>query len=195
MLLAGIGCLYAHAEGVDSALQACVQCHGAKGVSSQPGTPHLNGQLPAYFAEAMAAFAKGTRSTAVAQHKQFQQLSAEQLAAAAKFYADEKATPRPKQNADPALVAKGEKIYANRCMECHPDNGRDSDKDAPYMAGQELEFLVTQTQAFKTGARKFAFLMDDAYRGLTDDELVAVAHFFAAQDLLAVPAEKKKRRK
>lgn len=192
MLLAGIGCLSAHAQTVESALQACVQCHGDKGVSSQPGTPHLNGQLPAYFSEAMAAFAKGTRPTAVAQHKDF---SAEQVAAAAKFYANEKATPRPKQNVDPVLVAKGEKIHANRCMECHPDNGRDSDKDAPYMAGQELEFLVTQTLAFKTGVRKFAFLMDDAYRGLTDEELAAVAHFFAAQDLLAAPAEKKRRRK
>ena len=193
MLLAGIGCLCAHAEqSVESALQACVQCHGAKGVSDQSGTPHLNGQLPAYFSEAMSAFAKGTRPTAVAQHKQ---LAVEQFAAAAKFYANEKATPRPKQHIDPAMVAKGEKIYANRCMECHPDNGRDSDKDAPYMAGQELEFLVTQTLAFKTGARKFAFLMDDAYRGLADDELAAVAHFFAAQDLLAMPTEKKRRRK
>ncbi len=192
MLLAGIGSLCAHAQGVESALQACVQCHGDKGVSSQPGTPHLNGQLPAYFSEALAAFAKGSRPTAVAQHKQ---LAAEHVAAAAKFYANEKATPRPKQNIDPAVLAKGEKIYANRCMECHPDNGRDSDKDAPYMAGQEVEFLVAQTLAFKTGARKFAFLMDDAYRGLTDDELAAVAHFFAAQDLLAAPAEKKRRRK
>jgi cytochrome c553 len=80
-------------------------------------------------------------------------------------------------------------------MDCHIDNGRGSDKDAPLLAGQELTFLIQQTLAFKSGVRKFPFMMDDAYRGLTADELSATAHFFAAQDANAPPPGKKKWRR
>jgi cytochrome c553 len=92
---------------------------------------------------------------------------------------------------DPELLAKGERVYANRCADCHLDNGRESDKDAPLMAAQDAAFLVAQSKLFKTGARKFPFMMDDAFRGLTDADLSAVAAFFAAQD----PVIEKRRRK
>jgi cytochrome c553 len=185
--------LVGHSDTLDNALQVCATCHGPGGVSVQPKTPHLNGQLPAFFVEAMQAFAKGNRPTAVAEHKTF---AADQYASAAKFYAEQRNMVRSKSNTDPAMVLKGEKIYLNRCQDCHLDDGRDSDKDAPLIAAQELEFLVAQTLAFKTGARKFPFLMDDAYRGLSDDELASAAHYFAAQPQIApAPTGKRKRGK
>lgn len=183
--------LVGHADTLDSALQICATCHGPNGVSSQPKTPHLNGQLPASFIDAMQTYAKGSRPTAIAEHKT---LAADQFDGAAKFYAAQKSFARPKSATDPAMVLKGEKIYLNRCMDCHLDNGRDSDKEAPLIAAQEVEFLVAQTLAFKTGARKFPFLMDDAYRGLSDEELASAAHYFSAQEQMAPPAVGKKKR-
>ncbi len=181
----------AHSEPLEAALQSCNTCHGANGVSAQAKVPHLNGQLAASFVDAMQSFAKGSRPSSVPEH---QRLPAEQLAGAGKFYETQKTAPRPKQVTDAAMVTRGEKNYANRCADCHVDNGRESDKDAPLLAAQDLEFLVAQTLAFKTGVRKFPFLMDDAYRGLSDDDLASVAHFFAAQDQVAPAAPGKKKR-
>ena len=92
------------------------------------------------------------------------------------------------------MVEKGRTIYDNRCADCHVGSGRDSDGESPLLAGQDLNFLVTQTIAYKSGARKFPFMMDRAYRGLTDEELTSVAHYFAAQDLNTPPLTGKKKR-
>ncbi|MBI4985824.1 MAG: hypothetical protein HZC24_10925 [Rhodocyclales bacterium] len=173
------------------AWQPCDACHGANGVAGQAGTPHLNGQLPAFLGEAMRAYADGSRPTSVAQHKTF---PADAVAAMAQFYGAQTNAQRPRQHTDAARVGRGEKIYGNRCVDCHGDSGRESDKDAPLVAAQDKEFLAAQTLLFKSGVRKFPFLMDDAYRGLADDDLTAVAEYFAAQEQFA-PAGKKKRRR
>jgi sulfide dehydrogenase cytochrome subunit len=176
-----------------AALQACTDCHGANGVAAKAGTPHLNGQLQEFLAQAMSRFSSGRRSTAVPQHKA---LAPADVDAVAAFYASQKAAARPSQKIDAAVSARGERVYNERCADCHVDAGRDSDKDAPLLAGQEKEFLVAQTLLFKTGARKFPFKMDDAYRGLSDDDLKAVAEYFAAQSPVAAeaPGKKKHRR-
>lgn len=191
LLLALFGSASCHAD-TPAAIHGCVACHGDVGVARQPKTPHLNGQLPLFLTDAMKAFAAGTRPTAISQHKMF---PAGELEAMAAFYAAQKTAPRPRQSTDPAQVAKGEKIYGNRCAECHVDSGRESDKDAPLMAAQEKEFLVSQTLLFKSGARKFPFMMDDSYRGLSDDDLAAVAEYFSAQEQFSAAGEKKKRRR
>jgi cytochrome c553 len=191
-MLALFGSVACHAQTPAAAIQGCVACHGDSGVASQPKTPHLNGQLPLFLSEAMKSFAAGSRPTAIAEHKMFPAGEREAMAA---FYAGQKAVPRPKQATDAALVAKGESIYGNRCADCHVDGGRESDKDAPLMAAQNKEFLVGQALLFKSGARKFPFMMDDSYRGLSDADLAAVAEYFAAQEQFSVAGEKKKRRR
>lgn len=174
-----------------AAIGACADCHGPAGVATKPGTPHLNGQLKDFLAETMSRFANGRRPTDIAQHKDF---AAADIDAAAAFYAAQSAAGRPAQQVDPAAVSKGETIYNDRCADCHMDSGRDSDKDAALLAGQDKDFLVSETLKFKTGSRKFPFKMDEAYRGLSDEDLAAAAQYFAAQQPVA-PAVKKKRRR
>lgn len=176
------------AEGL---LKACAECHGANGVAAKADVPHIDGQKPVYLSDSLKAFADRSRPTAVAQHAQ---LSGEQALALAGHYAGQ-AIARPKGQADAALAAKGETIYNNRCADCHFDAGRDADKDAPLLAAQRLDYLIAQTLAYRKGVRKFPFMMDDAYRGLSDDDLTAVAHFFHAQDPALQPAAGKRRRK
>jgi sulfide dehydrogenase cytochrome subunit len=168
----------------------CSECHGADGLGFKPGIPHLNGQPEALLSEMIASFQQGKRSTKVKVHHD---IPASDVAPLAKHYAAQKVQ-RPKSATKPELVAAGEALYLKRCADCHIDNGRDSDKEAPLMAAQDLAYLIAQTLAFKSGERKFPFLMDGAYKDLSDEDLTAIANFFAAQDQVAPQTGRKRRR-
>jgi sulfide dehydrogenase cytochrome subunit len=172
----------------------CARCHGLDGLAMASGQPHLNGQLSAYLVDAMQKYQKGRLPTAVANHIPAT-LDADALAAIADHYAGSKAV-RPKQQTDPDKVAKGAEIYRIRCLDCHGDNGREADNGAPLMAAQNLDYMLAQTRAFVGGQRKFGFLQDDAFKGLSAEELDAVANFFADQEQYAAKSggAKKKRR-
>lgn len=171
-------------------IRNCSECHGTDGLGFKPGVPHLNGQPEALLTAMITSFQQGKRSTKVKDHRD---ILATDTAALAKHYAQQKAE-RPKSATKPELVVRGEAIYLKNCADCHLDNGRDSDKEAPLMAAQDLTYLIAQTLAFKAGERKFPFLMDGAYKDLSDEDLTAVAHFFAAQDQVAPQQGRKRRR-
>lgn len=171
----------------------CVRCHGADGLATAPGMPHLNGQLAAYLSDALVKFQKGRQPTGVLNHVPAS-LGAAEIGQIAEYYAAVKAE-RPKQEVSPDKVALGAEIYRNRCLDCHDDNGREADKGAPLMAAQKLDYLVAQTRLFVSGRRKFGFLQDEAFKGLSNDELEAVAHYFAAQEQLAPKVQGKKKRR
>ncbi len=166
----------------------CNECHGTDGLGFKPGVPHLNGQPDYLLTNMINAFQQGKRSTKVKMHRD---ITDAEVAPLARHYAQKKAQ-RPKSATNPDLVARGEAVYLKRCADCHVDNGRDSDKEAPLMAAQDLNYLIDQTLAFKTGVRKFPFLMDGAYKDLADEDLTAAAHFFAAQEQ-EVPKKRRRR--
>lgn len=183
------------ADGGALAEQHCARCHGSDGLATGPGLPHLNGQLETYLTDSIGKLQKGRQPSAVASHIPAE-LSSSDLAAIAGHYAAIRAI-RPKQEVDPAKLARGEEVYRNRCADCHPDNGREADKDAPLMAAQALDYMLAQTRLFVSGKRKFGFLQDDAFKGLSSDDLDAAAHFFASQEQYgtAKPVSKKKQRR
>lgn len=158
----------------------CAACHGANGVSSKPGVPHLNGQLPDNIVESLAQFKDGKRPSSAPAHADAA-LTAGEVEALANFYSAQKDRPRPEQPVDAAKVAAGEALYKRRCTKCHLDSGRDADHEAPLVAGQALDYLQAQTTAFVTGKRKFPFLMDEAYDGLSPEDLERLSHYFASQ--------------
>lgn len=168
----------------------CNECHGTDGLGFKPGVPHLNGQPEHLLTSMINTFQQGKRPTKVKMHRDIPDAD---VAPLAKHYSQQRVL-RPKSATNPDLVARGEAVYLKRCADCHVDNGRDSDKEAPLMAAQDLNYLIEQTLAFKTGVRKFPFLMDGAYKDLSDDDLTAAAHFFAAQDQLAPQTGRKRRR-
>lgn len=177
------------AEGEDSLLKTCVECHGADGIGRKTGIPHLNGQTSSYLFDSLRAFDKELRGTRIPEHKGIGREAARTLA---EHYSGQKAE-RPKSDIDSALLARGEELYVARCADCHPDNGREADKDAPLLAAQDLAYLIAQTLAFKRGERRFAVMMEDAYRGLSDADLTAIAHFFASQPQYLSKVKKRRR--
>ena len=78
-----------------------------------------------------------------------------------------------------------------------PSEQNGTDKDAPLMAAQALDYMQAQTRLFVSGKRKFGFLQDEAYKGLSSDDLDAAAHFFASQEQYgaAKPAGGKKKQR
>jgi cytochrome c553 len=159
--------------------QSCVACHGASGVSTRAGTPHLNGQLSDYLEQEIGGLVQGGPGGSVPQHVPAG-WSAQDIATVAQFYAGSRAA-RAAQSTDPARLAKGRALYQQRCADCHPDNGRESNHDAPLLAAQNLEYMMEQTRAFVSGKRKYVFMMDEAFGGLSPDELDSITHFFASQ--------------
>ncbi|MGE5472218.1 MAG: c-type cytochrome [Bacteroidota bacterium] len=154
----------------EAVVQYCARCHGTDGIATQPGMPHLNGQQDTYLIDVSTRFQRGKLITTVTDHVP-KALDADQIDLIARHYAGSKAV-RPRQETDPQKVAQGETVYRNRCADCHIDNGRDADKDAPFVGAQNLDYLLNQTRLFVTGKRRFGYLQDEAFKGLSDDELV-----------------------
>lgn len=176
----------------DPAASPCAECHGADGIAVKSGIPHLNGQLLGYMENAMAQF-QGSRRPGRAFGHDSAGMDGGKVFEMLKHYSTVKAV-RPKQEAlDPALVEKGGAVYQKRCAECHPDNGRDSDNEAPLMAAQDMAYLVKQGRHFLDGKRKYAPMMDKSFQGLSDADLEAVAHFFASQEQLSLKSRKRRR--
>jgi cytochrome c553 len=189
-LLLGPAAAWAQEQPTTAPISTCIDCHGANGIAIDPATPHLNGQPAALLTNMMDSFRRGARPPKVRIHRE---IPAADVGPLASHYAQQKAQ-RPKSATRPELVARGETLYQNRCADCHLDNGRESDKEAPLVAAQDVNYLITQTLAFKAGERKFPFLMDGSYRDLSDEDLTAIAHFFAAQDQVAPLTGRRRRR-
>ena len=76
---------------------------------------------------------------------------------------------------------RGHNLYLSRCADCHADSGRIGGDEAPIMNARNLDHLIAQGKAYTSGQRKFVEpLMRDAYKGLSDDDIEAIAHYLAA---------------
>ncbi len=79
------------------------------------------------------------------------------------------------QGADPNLARN----LAAACANCHGTNGM-SVQGMPNLAGQQRAYLVQQMQDFRTGKRP-ATIMHQLAKGYTDEQIEALAAYFAAQ--------------
>jgi cytochrome c553 len=96
--------------------------------------------------------------------------------------------PQPSDPSDAALVARGEKIAQRgiairdvpACLGCH---GRpDRNPIYPELAGQSAEYIATQLKLFRSGERGgtlFEHLMRNATKNLSDEDIAALAAYFA----------------
>jgi cytochrome c553 len=159
-----------------AAATTCAGCHGETGVSSMPGTPNLAGLDPAYFASAMGAYKGGTRKNDLM--KGFAGgLKDEEVQALALFFVQQKPA---KTQAKPAGDAAAGKATAATCAGCHGETGVSTNPAAPSIAGQDADYLIAATHAYKDGTRK-----DETMKGpassIEEKALRDVAAFFASQ--------------
>lgn len=71
------------------------------------------------------------------------------------------------------------RTLAASCAACHGTNGN-SHSTTPVLAGLDATYFSNQMLAFKNGGRASTVMHHHA-KGLTDDEIMRLAHFFSEQ--------------
>lgn len=70
-------------------------------------------------------------------------------------------------------------VVQDKCSLCHGEAGETASEDFPRLSGQHEAYLLRQLRDFRSGRRKG--LMARMVRGLSEEDLGAIARYFAAQ--------------
>lgn len=171
------------AEGKRVAENTCLRCHGANGISTTRGVPHLAGQRAAYLHLQLRSYQKSA-------HPQ------SQMAGAVRFLRDDALVnvaayystlepPRPAPgaakaapiDADPVQLGKA---AATACGGCHGENGVSSMPGTPSLAGLDPKAFAAAMSAYKSGDRK-SDMMKGFAAGMTEPVINNVALYYALQ--------------
>lgn len=77
------------------------------------------------------------------------------------------------------------RTLAASCAACHGTNGN-SHSTTPVLAGLDATYFSNQMLAFKNGGRASTVMHHHA-KGLTDDEIMQLAHYFSEQKRISTP--------
>ena len=136
----------------------CAACHGPNGNSAAPNFPKLAGQGERYLLKQLTDIKDGKRQV-LEMTGQLTNLSDQDLADIAAYYAQEKNTVGA---ADPALVARGQKLFRGgdlskglpACTGCHaPDGVGNAAAGFPHLGGQHADYIEKQLIGFREGDR------------------------------------------
>ena len=78
--------------------------------------------------------------------------------------------------ADPAA---GKKLAQGTCAVCHGLDGIAKNPDAPHLAAENVQYLLRQLKAFKTGERKHE-QMSIIAEGMSDDDMANAAAWYSS---------------
>lgn len=172
-------------EGKRLADVSCTRCHGANGISTTAGVPHIAAQRPPYIYMQLRAYLQGARpQSAMTGAVKF--LSDDALVKVAAYYgtlepprpaAAPKPAPKVAAQKDPVLAGKA---AAEACAGCHGDNGVSKTPGSPSLAGLDPKYLVPAMKAYKTGQRKHD-LMKSLVAGVSDADAANMALFYGLQ--------------
>lgn len=177
-------------KGKQIATTICAACHAADGNSGIAMYPKVSAQHAAYIYQQTLDIKDGKRSagSAAVMKPMVMNLSEQDIRNVAAYYAKQQAKPgetNPKEN--PEL---GAKIYRGglndkkvpACMSCHGPSGAGMPGGGaeilayPRLGGQHKAYIVAQLNAYKTGARTNAMMVDIAKR-MSEEDIDAVANF------------------
>jgi cytochrome c553 len=158
----------------EAAAVSCGTCHGADGNSQISGTPSLAGQQPLYFAAAVRAYLSGLRDIPEMEHS-LRGLSKIDVENMALYYASQ----TPAKRAPPAVgdPRAGEPLSA-QCGGCHGAHGVSHDAATPSLAGQDAQYLVNATRAYRDQTRHHDVMLADS----SDQAIEDIAAFYAVQE-------------
>lgn len=170
----------------------CTACHAADGNSPASAFPKLAGLGEKYLLLQMQYIRDGMRPV-TEMTGQLDAMSDQQLADIAAFYASKQ---RTIEQADPELIALGEKVYragvAERgvaaCIACHSAKGSGNGPAGfPGLGGQYAEYIAAQLRAYRKGYEDptgrvtdgdTKIMRSNAF-GLSDMEIEAVASYIS----------------
>lgn len=177
----------------------CAACHGADGNSAAPNFPKLAGQNAKYIYKQLHYFKSGVRNNPLMMPMAADKTD-QQMADLAVYFSQQKSGV---SLADPALLAKGERLYRGgnaatglaACAGCHGPSGKGNALAAfPKLGGQHADYVKAQLIAFRaagrddntdqkrtTGAAKAGELgiMQMVAAKLSDKEIDALANYIS----------------
>ena len=157
----------------------CAGCHGADGNSPLQNIPSLAGQPAFFILNQLFLMREGVRKIEV-MAPFVKDLKDEDLDALSKHFAA--LAPKPSgEPIDAALVKRGTEIAAQKkCVSCHRPNLA-GDQQVPRVAKQRIDYLIQALKDYRDSTRLGAdTLMSGAVAGLSDADLVALAHYAAS---------------
>ena len=171
-------------EGRRLAEVSCARCHGATGVSTAPGVPHIAAQRSPYLYLQLRAYLQGARpQSAMTGAVKF--LSDDALVKVAAYFgsldpAKPAAAPKPAAKAAPKDPVAAGKSAAAACGGCHGDNGVSKTPGAPSLVGLDPKYLAAATSAYKSGLRKDE-TMKAMVATLGDADIANISLYYALQ--------------
>ena len=162
----------------------CFECHGQDGISVKPAVPNINGQLQRYLFNTLKKFKSSERPSLNpllnTKAELLKDAPDKDILAIARYFSRLNKE-QPPQAFDAEKAEIGRRLHEEHCEACHNWNGRESTHNAPYLAGQRLDYLQFQSRAFMNGLRPVPYMMDESIKGLTADDMEPLAHFYASQ--------------
>ena len=179
MFLAGFMGMSHAADNIEPLANTCNNCHGINGVSVGPSMPSIGGLPESYLKNIMLEWKAGTRYSAT-MGRLVKGYSDEQIGALAAYFSKKPWTPVT-QKADPKLVKLG-KEATKRCASCHGETGKSEDSETPNLNGQWAGYLELEALKYRDDAVAMPNKqMRNAAKKLSDEEVKAVAAFYASQ--------------
>jgi cytochrome c553 len=180
------------AKGQKIAGQVCAACHGAEGNATAPANPKLAGQVPEYIVKQLMNFKPGPNGRKPERENPVMtgfasQLSPQDMADVAAFYATQKLVPDTAKNKD--SIELGQRIWRGgivekgvpACAGCHGATGKGLPAQYPLLGGQWSDYTEAQLVAWRSGARAndANSIMRTIAAKLNDREIKAVADYAA----------------
>lgn len=129
-------------------LALCAGCHGGNGIAVEAAGANLAGQQSGYVRQQLRAFRAGKRQD-VLMTPVAQALTDADIDALAAYYSR---LPRPPVQTGETLDPTQRPLVF--CVRCHGANGVSPNDLWPNLAGQNLDYLRRQMQAYSSGARR-----------------------------------------
>ncbi len=162
----------------------CARCHGEEGEGGGGGLPRLDIQSSAYLASALRAFRDGTRSSGI-MRSVAAGLDDAGIGAFAGHYGRGPEAPSDAPGDGPGAEIARHGIPDRKIPACEQCHGAAARPDYPRLAGQDEAYIANQLRLFVTlGAARGgprATIMANAAWGLTEEDIAAVAGWYAAR--------------
>lgn len=163
----------------------CQDCHGVDGLAAENlDAPVIAGMPAVHIEEAIYAYRDGARQCRYEplMCETVLHTSDERIANLAEHYAAQKRD-SSKEDYDEALAAKGEKIHAKLCAQCHlkPDDPAVADALGIPLHGQRGVYLRYALQSYQDGRRENLLdAMAEKLKQVDSDDIEALVNYYAS---------------
>jgi len=179
LLLGAVGAAHA-IDNTEALANTCNNCHGVNGVSAGQSMPSIGGLPEAYLKNIMLEWKTGTRYSAT-MGRLIKGYSDEQIGALAAYFSKKPWMPSA-QKTDAKLVKLGKDV-TKKCAGCHGETGASEDKETPSLNGQWAGYLELEAMKYRDDSVAMpSKQMRNAAKKLSDEEVKAVAAFYASQN-------------